>query len=89
MCKHAKNSHADVSSFSREQHISCVHAEVCIFILFLFYFRVTAWWCHFEKLYTKYKAENNAVWTIYVKYDLEIYWKVSKFEYRNFEMENV
>ncbi len=33
-------------------------------------------------LYTKYKAENNALWTIYVKYGLEIWvW--------NFEMENV
>ncbi len=24
-------------------------------------------------LYTKYKAENNALWTIYVKYGLKIY----------------
>ncbi len=33
-------------------------------------------------LYTKYKAENNAVWTIYVKYGLKIYWDVWKFESR-------
>ncbi len=31
-------------------------------------------------LYTKYKAENNALWTIYVKYGLKIYWEVWKFE---------
>ncbi len=43
-------------------------------------------------LYTKYKAENNALWTIYVKYDLKIYREVWKFESGkvwNFEMENV
>ncbi len=33
-------------------------------------------------LYTKYKAENNAVWTIYVKYGPKIYWDVWKFESR-------
>ncbi len=32
-------------------------------------------------LYTKYKAENNALWTIYVKYGLKIYREVWKFEY--------
>ncbi len=40
-------------------------------------------------LYTKYKAENNA---IYVKYGLKIYREVWKFESGkvwNFEMENV
>ncbi len=31
-------------------------------------------------LYTNYKAENNAVWTIYVKYGLKIYREVWKFE---------
>ncbi len=31
-------------------------------------------------LYTKYKAENNALWTIYVNYGLKIYRKVWKFE---------
>ncbi len=31
-------------------------------------------------LYTKYKAENNAVWTIYVKYGQKIYREVWKFE---------
>ncbi len=31
-------------------------------------------------LYTKYKAENNALWTIDVKYCLQIYWEVWKFE---------
>ncbi len=43
-------------------------------------------------LYTKYKAENNALLTIYVKYGLKIYWEVWKFESGkvwNFEMENV
>ncbi len=59
--------------------------------------------CYFKKnkikkylqmtvLYTKYKAENNAVWTIFVKYDLKIYREVWKFESGkawNFEMKNV
>ncbi len=43
-------------------------------------------------LYTKYKAENNAVWTIYVKYDLKIYREVWKFESGkvwNIEIKNV
>ncbi len=43
-------------------------------------------------LYTKYKAENNAPWTIFVKYGLKIYQEVWKFESGkvwNFEMENV
>ncbi len=43
-------------------------------------------------LYTKYKAENNALWTSYVKYGLKIYRDVWKFESGkvwNFEMENV
>ncbi len=43
-------------------------------------------------LYTKYEAENNALWTIYVKYGLKIYWEVWKFESGkvwNFEIENV
>ncbi len=43
-------------------------------------------------LYTKYKAENNALWTIYVKYGLKIYREAWKFEFGkvwNFEMENV
>ncbi len=43
-------------------------------------------------LYTKYKAENNALWTIYVTYGLKIYREVWKFESGkvwNFEMENV
>ncbi len=43
-------------------------------------------------LYTKYKAENNALLTIYVKYGLKIYREVWKFESEkvwNFEMENV
>ncbi len=31
-------------------------------------------------LYTKYKAENNALLTIYVKYGLKIYREVWKFE---------
>ncbi len=31
-------------------------------------------------LYTKYKAENNALWTIDVKYGLKIYREVWKFE---------
>ncbi len=30
-------------------------------------------------LYTKYKGENNALWTIYVKYGLKIYKEVLKF----------
>ncbi len=43
-------------------------------------------------LYTKYKAENNALWNIYVKYGLKINSEVWKFESRkvwNFKMENV
>ncbi len=44
-------------------------------------------------IYIKNKAENSAVWTIYVKYGLKIYWEVLwKFESGkvwNFEMENV
>ncbi len=43
-------------------------------------------------LYTKYKAENNAPWTIYVKCGLKIPREVWKFESGkvwNFEMENV
>ncbi len=43
-------------------------------------------------LNTKYKAENNALWTIYVKYGLKIYREVWKFESGkvwNFEMEIV
>ncbi len=43
-------------------------------------------------VYTKNIAENNALWTIYVKYGLKIYWDVWKFESGrvwNFEMENV
>ncbi len=31
-------------------------------------------------LYTKYNAENNALWSIYVKYGLKIYWEVWKSE---------
>ncbi len=27
-------------------------------------------------IYTKYKAENSAVWTIYVKYGTKVYWEV-------------
>ncbi len=43
-------------------------------------------------LYTKYKGENNALWTMCVKYGLKIYFQVWKFESGkvwNFEMENV
>ncbi len=43
-------------------------------------------------LYTKYKAENNALWAIYVKYGLKIYWEVWKVEsvkVWNFEIKNV
>ncbi len=44
-------------------------------------------------IYIKNKAENSAVWTIYVKYGLKIYWEVLwKFAFEkvwNFEMENV
>ncbi len=43
-------------------------------------------------VYTKNIAENNALWTIYVKYSLKIYWEVWKFKSGkvwNFEMENV
>ncbi len=43
-------------------------------------------------LYAKYEAENNALWTICVKYGLKIYWERWKFESGkvwNFEMENV
>ncbi len=29
-------------------------------------------------IYTKYEAENSAVWTIYVKYGPKIYWEVWK-----------
>ncbi len=42
-------------------------------------------------IYTKYKAENNALLTIYVKYGLKIYWEVWKFELGkvwNFKKEN-
>ncbi len=41
-------------------------------------------------LYTKYKAENNALWAIYVKYGL--YWEVWNVESGkvwHFEIENV
>ncbi len=43
-------------------------------------------------LFTKYKAENNALWTIYVNYCLKVYWEVWKFDSGkvwHFEMENV
>ncbi len=47
---------------------------------------------YLQIIYTKYKAENSAVWTICVEYGPKIYWEVWKFESGkvcNFEMENV
>ncbi len=61
------------------QQKSFLYACKSLYFLFIFYFRDSV--CYFKKinenkikylqmtvLYTKYKAENNAVWTIYVKY---------------------
>ncbi len=47
---------------------------------------------YWRLLYTKYKAENNALWTIYVKYGRKIYrelWKFDSGKVWKFEMENV
>ncbi len=86
--------------------VSCVHVNVGI--IYLFFILGTLYVVTLRKsmkkpwenkniyrwlLYTKYKAENNALWTIYVKYGLKIYREVWKFERSgkvwNFEMENV
>ncbi len=82
--------HMWIVSHGRKK-VSCVHVKVGIFDYFM-----DSVCCHLEKinektqrkykyvqmnvLYTKYKAENNALWTIYVKYGLQIYrevWKLS------------
>lgn len=37
-------------------------------------------------LYTKYKAESNALRTIYVKFGLKMYWRVWKFEFGKYRI---
>ncbi len=77
-----RNSYAHVNSFSRAQKsFLCAYKSLYFFLLFfIFYFRDSVG-CHFKinsakkylhmtVLYTKYKAENNALLTIYAKYSL-------------------
>ncbi len=70
--------------------VSRGHNKVKSVFLLLFYFRDDVG-CHFKKInenkniyrwlyYTKYKAEYNALLTIYAKYSPKIYWEVWKFE---------
>ncbi len=91
MRKDVKNSHAQANIFSRAQKsFLCMQKS-------LRENQCKKKWKKYKYLqmtiiYTKYKAENSAVWAIYVKYGLKIYWEVWKFESGkvwNFEMENV